>query len=66
MPAVGSSNMKMSGSSAIIIATSSLRWSPCDSAGGALVALGREADARQRRVGALDQIAARSHGRVSS
>ena len=32
MPAVGSSNMKMSGSSASRIATSSLRWSPCGSA----------------------------------
>ena len=29
MPAVGSSNMKTCGSSAISIATSSLRWSPC-------------------------------------
>src|SRR5260221_646461 len=31
MPAVGSSNKKMSGSSASRVATSSLRWSPCDS-----------------------------------
>src|ERR1017187_4093273 len=35
MPAVGSSNMKTSGSSAIRIATSSLRWSPWGSAAAA-------------------------------
>jgi hypothetical protein len=38
MPAVGSSNMKTLGSSAISSATSSLRWSPCGSAAASSVA----------------------------
>ena len=55
MPAVGSSNMKIFGSSAIISATSSLRWSPCESADAGTVAPVRERDALEHRVGARDQ-----------
>ena len=58
MPAVGSSNMKIVGSSAISSATSSLRWSPCESAAAALSRPVRERDALQHRVGARDQVGA--------
>ena len=61
MPAVGSSNMKTRGSSAIRIATSSLRWSPCGSAARAHVALVGERDALEEVLGLLDQLAWRFH-----
>ena len=45
MPAVGSSNIKTRGLSASRIATSSLRWSPCDSAADRKLGAGPELDA---------------------
>ena len=63
MPAVGSSNMKTFGSSAISIATSSLRWSPCDSAAAGDVAPVGERDAVEHCIGARDQLA---RGRIQT
>ena len=57
MPAVGSSNMKTFGSSAMRSATSSLRWSPCERAFGASVPLVGEANRLEHLLGPLDQIA---------
>ena len=59
MPAVGSSNMKTCGSSAIISATSSLRLSPCGSAAAAKMPLVGQRHLFQEMLGAIDPVGVR-------